>query len=88
LKARWDREERDLRGWFARLSDRELASPVPGDDNPLALWRYLIYVVSHGTQQFAEAAVLLARLGHSPGEIGYLAFCSEPSALSQSTPSA
>jgi Uncharacterized protein conserved in bacteria len=88
LKARWHLEERDLRGWFAGLSNRELASPAPGDDNPLALWRYLIYVVNHGTQQFAEAAVLLTRLGHSPGEIGYLAFCSEPSALSQSSPSA
>jgi uncharacterized damage-inducible protein DinB len=85
LKARWHREERDLRGWFAGLSDRELESPALGDDNPLALWRYLIYVVNHGTQQFAEAAVLLTRLGHSPGEIGYLAFCS--GALSQSSPS-
>ena len=30
------------------------------------------------TAQFTEAAVLLTRLGHSPGELGFLAFCSRP----------
>jgi uncharacterized damage-inducible protein DinB len=74
----WHREERDLRAWFGQLSDRDLAAQPPGDENALALWRYLLYVVNHGTQQFTEAAVLLTRLGHSPGEIGYLAFCSSP----------
>ncbi len=76
LEARWQREEGELRAWFEGLSDSDLAMPPPGDDNPLVLWRYLVYVVNHGTQQFSEAAVLLTRLGHSPGEIGYLAFCS------------
>jgi Uncharacterized protein conserved in bacteria len=79
----WLREERDLRTWFAGLSDRDLATQPPGNENPLALWRYLLYVVNHGIQQFTEAAVLLTRLGHSPGEISYLAFCSNPSVLSQ-----
>jgi len=74
----WRREERDLRAWFATISDRDLASPPPGDGDALALWRYLVYVVNHGTQQFTEASLLLTRLGHSPGEIGYLAFCSGP----------
>ncbi len=83
LVARWHREEGDLRAWFDGLSDRDLATQPPGDDNPLALWRYLLYVVNHGTQQFAEAAVLLTRLGHSPGDIGYLAFCSNPGVRSQ-----
>jgi uncharacterized damage-inducible protein DinB len=78
---RWRSEERELRSWFAGLSDLDLATKPPGDDNPLVLWRYLAYVVNHGTQQFAEAAVLLTRLGHSPGEIGFLAFCSSPGVL-------
>lgn len=80
LADRWHREERDFRAWFDALSERDLAKQPPGADNPLALalWRYLIYVVNHGTQQFAEAAVLLTHLGHSPGEIGYLAFCTNP----------
>lgn len=81
LVDRWHREERELRAWFERLSDRELAMRPAGDDNTLSLWRYLVYVVNHGTQQFSEAAVLLTRLGHSPGEIGYLAFCSDPGLL-------
>ena len=76
LVDRWHREERDLRAWFRGLSDLDLATQPPGDDNPLAMWHYLLYVVNHGIQQFTEAAVLLTRLGHSPGEIGYLAFCS------------
>jgi uncharacterized damage-inducible protein DinB len=75
LVDRWRREELELRTWFAGLSDRDLASKPSGDGNPLALWRYLVYVVNHGTQQFSDAAALLTRLGHSPGEIGYLAFC-------------
>ena len=80
---RWRSEERELRSWVAGLSDRDLATKPPGDDNPMAMWRYLAYVVNHGTQQFAEAAVLLTRLGHSPGEIGYLAFCSSPGVLTR-----
>jgi uncharacterized damage-inducible protein DinB len=78
LAARWRDEERALRQWFDGLSDATLAAPPPGDDNPLAMWRYLVYVVNHGTVQFTEAAVLLTRLGHSPGELGFLAFCSRP----------
>lgn len=78
LVDRWHREEREFRAWFVRLSNRELATRPPGDENALSLWRYLTYVVNHGTQQFSEAAVLLTRLGRSPGEIGYLAFCSTP----------
>lgn len=70
----WHHEEWALRTWFDGLPDAALAEPPPGDDNVLPLWRYLVYVVTHGMQQFSEAAVLLTRLGHSPGEIGFLAF--------------
>lgn len=78
LVGHWRREERELRAWFERLSDRDLGAQPPGDDNTLALWRYLLCIVNHGTQQFTEAAVLLTRFGHSPGDIGFLAFCSSP----------
>ena len=76
LVGRWRHEEQALHEWFDGLSDAELAAPPPGDDNRLATWRYLLYVVNHGITQFTEAAVLLTRLGRSPGELGYLAFCS------------
>jgi uncharacterized damage-inducible protein DinB len=52
----------------------------------LPLWQYLVYVVTHGIQQFSEGAVLLTRLGHSPGEVGYLAFRSEASLADPATP--
>ena len=77
LRDRWDREERALRTWFARVSDEAIGDPPPGQDDVLPLWRYLVYVVTHGVQQFTEAALLLTRLGHSPGEIGFLEYCSE-----------
>jgi hypothetical protein len=67
----WHREERELRAGFERVTDEQIATCPPGDDNVLPLWRYLVYVVTHGIQQFSEAAVLLTRLGHSPGEIGF-----------------
>jgi uncharacterized damage-inducible protein DinB len=78
LVRRWRLEERELRTWLERVSDAQLATRPPGDDNALPLWLYLVYVVTHGIQQFSEAAVLLTRLGHSPGEIGFLRFCSDP----------
>jgi uncharacterized damage-inducible protein DinB len=37
----------------------------------MALWRCLAYLVNHGTQQFAEAAVLLTRLGQSADFTGF-----------------
>jgi uncharacterized damage-inducible protein DinB len=86
LVKRWHREERMLRTWFERVSDMQLATCPPGDDNVLPLWRYLVYVVTHGIQQFSEAAVLLTRLGHSPGEIGFLDFCSDPSLPARAMP--
>jgi len=78
LVTRWHREEQELRAWFDGVTDGQLASQPPGDDNVLLLWQYLAYVVTHGIGQFSEAAVLLTGLGHSPGELGFLAFCSDP----------
>lgn len=79
LAKRWHREEHELRTWFERVSDLQLASCPPGEENVLPIWQYLVYVVTHGIAQFSEAAVLLTLLGHSPGEIGFLRFCSEGS---------
>lgn len=78
LVDQWRREERALRTWFDGLSDSDLSERPPGDDNVLPRWRYLVYVVTHGIQQFSEAAVMLTHLGHSPGEIGFLEFSSDP----------
>ena len=77
LAKHWHREEAALRTWLGGLTDGQLEARPPGEDDVLPVWRYLVYVVTHGVGQFTEAAVLLTRLGHSPGELGFLDFCSE-----------
>lgn len=88
LVTHWHREERELRMWFEAVSDGQLAACPPGDENILPLWQYLVYVVTHGLQQYTEAAVLLTRLGHSPGEIGFLGFRSDRSLPAREIPPA
>ena len=75
LARRWHVEEQAMRDCLDRLTDADLESPL-GPGSPLPRWRYLLYVVNHGVQQFTEAAVMLTRLDRSPGEIGFLEFCS------------
>ena len=71
----WRRDEAEMRAWLASLSDADLdAPPVREEDRALPLWHFVMHLVSHGIQQLSEAAVLLTRAGHSPGEIGYLEY--------------
>ncbi len=70
----WKRDEAEMRAWLAGLTDTDLdASPVR-DQDAQPLWQYVMHLVSHGTQQLSEAAVLLTRAGRSPGELGFLEF--------------
>ncbi len=70
----WRRDETAMRAWLAALSEADLdASPVRDEDRQ-PLWHYVMHLVDHGIQQFSEAAVLLTRAGHSPGDIGFLEF--------------
>lgn len=71
---RWERDEADMRAWLAALTDADLDAPPPRDEDSQPLWHYVMHLVSHGIQQFSEAAVLLTRAGHSPGDIGFLEF--------------
>lgn len=70
----WCRDEADMRAWLASLTDADLDAPPPRDEDTLPLWHFVMHLVSHGIQQFSEAAVLLTRAGHSPGDIGFLEF--------------
>jgi uncharacterized damage-inducible protein DinB len=74
LERHWRREEREMRAWFGGLSTERLDARPPGDENVLPMWHYLVHIATHAVQQFSEAAVLLTRMGHSPGEIGYLEY--------------
>lgn len=74
LREHWARDEVDMRAWLASLTDEDLDAPPVRDEDRLPLWMFVMHLVSHGIQQFSEAAVLLTRAGHSPGEIGFLEF--------------
>lgn len=74
LREHWVRDEADMRAWLASLTDADLDAPPAREEDRLPLWNFVMHLVSHAIQQFSEAAVLLTRAGHSPGEIGYLEF--------------
>jgi uncharacterized damage-inducible protein DinB len=70
----WRRDETEMRSWLASLEDADLDAPPVRDEDRQPLWCYVMHLISHGGQQLSEAAVLLSRAGHSPGEIGFLEF--------------
>ena len=71
----WARDAAETRAWLASLNDADLdAPPVRDEDRAQPLWIYVMHLASHGIQQFSDAAVLLTRAGHSPGDIGFLEF--------------
>lgn len=76
LRERWEEDEAEMRAWLGTLSDGDLESEVASaftrDRRPL--WHYLVHILTHATQQQADAATLLTAAGHSPGEIGFLEF--------------
>ena len=74
LSEHWRRDEAETRAWLAGLSDADLDAPPVRDEDRQPLWHYVMHLVSHGTQQFSEAAVLLTDAGASPGDIGFLEF--------------
>jgi uncharacterized damage-inducible protein DinB len=79
LEAHWARDEHDMRAWLGTLDDAALAAGW-SDATPQAakaltdfpLWYYLVHVVTHSQQQRSDAAILLTRAGHSPGNIEFL----------------
>jgi uncharacterized damage-inducible protein DinB len=78
LVARWRQDEQEMRAYLAGLDDgdldREIAFPWAP---PTPLWYYLFHVVNHGTQARGDAAVLLTRLGRSPGDLEFAIFVRE-----------
>jgi len=76
LRERWQRDEAEMHAWIDPLTDRSLAAKVVStftrDRRPL--WQYLVHILTHAAQQQADAATLLTAAGHSPGEIGFIAY--------------
>ena len=76
LRERWKQDERDMRTWLDTLTDAHLDADVVSAStrNRRPLWQYLVHILTHAAQQQADAATLLTAAGHSPGEIGFLAY--------------
>lgn len=69
----WARDEAEMRAWTEGLSDEQLREPanVAGEIEA-PFWFFVMHVLMHGTEQRSEAAVLLTRAGHSPGDLEFL----------------
>jgi uncharacterized damage-inducible protein DinB len=74
VRDHWRRDESAMREWLASMTDEHVGAEITPSlsGTALPLWRYLMHIVFHATQQQADAATLLTLAGHSPGEIGYL----------------
>jgi uncharacterized damage-inducible protein DinB len=79
IRARWDVIERDTQAFVAMVDDTALARVVQyvnmqGERWAYPLWQQMIHQVNHATQHRSEAAVMLTKLGHSPGMLDLLYF--------------
>lgn len=73
LAEQWKRDETDMRAWLATLDDSVLTRDIDlGGKHLFPLWYYLMHIVVHSQQQRSDAAILLTRLGHSPGDVEFL----------------
>lgn len=68
LVTRWQVDEQAMRAYVATLTEADLERPWAVGGGPARpLWQYIVHVINHGTQQRADAAVLLTAAGSSPG---------------------
>ena len=79
LGARWAEDELEMRSWIGELSEIDLNRDVYSaqTDETLPLWKFIVHVTNHATQQRADAATLLTLAGHSPGDMEFLDYVRE-----------
>jgi uncharacterized damage-inducible protein DinB len=79
LCERWREEEQQMRAFLAVLGEEEVQRVVRytnarGQTYAAPLWQMMGHLVNHGTQHRSEAAVILSRLGYSPGDLDLLIY--------------
>ena len=82
LRTRWEEVEAATSEYVATLREPDLARVVSylnfqGERWAYPLWQQLLHQVNHATQHRSEAALLLTRLGHSPGWLDLLVYVDE-----------
>jgi uncharacterized damage-inducible protein DinB len=82
LRVMWQAEERALGLLLKRVTDTTLDRPVEyvtsqGSRRSEPVWQVLVQLVNHGTQHRSEVALVLTRLGHSPGFLDFIVFARE-----------
>jgi uncharacterized damage-inducible protein DinB len=84
LRTRWDEVEVATSAYIASLRESDLARLVSyvnfqGETWAYPLWQQLLHQVNHATQHRSETALLLTRLGYSPGWLDLLVYVDEQS---------
>jgi len=82
LRTRWEAVEAETSEYIATLREPDLARVVSyvnfqGELWAYPLWQQLLHQVNHATQHRSEAALLLTRLGYSPGWLDLLVYVDE-----------
>ena len=82
LRTRWEEVEAATSEYVASLRASDLGRVVSyvnfqGERWAYPLWQQLLHQVNHATQHRSEAALLLTRLGYSPGWLDLLVYVDE-----------
>ncbi len=78
LKALADHANSELNEFVTSLrSDADLGrvyerTTPSGEHRKRVLWEMMLHVINHGTQHRSEVAMMLTKLGHSPGDMEIL----------------
>ena len=74
----WNTGDLELKAFISSLnSDSDLEriyqrDTPSGEKKTRVLWEMMLHVINHGTQHRSEVAMMLTKLGHSPGDMEIL----------------
>ncbi len=80
LKRRFARSHDDLRAYAADLTEERMAAeistfhPRERKEYRWPAWQLVTHLTNHSAHHRAEAGIMLALLGHSPGDLDFLYF--------------